>query len=109
MKTQRQVLNLLFALFAGMTVAPRAAADEISSLASVQADGSLKVADHLVRLYGIYIPPTDPKLLNLHSTRAVRHQGVIGAGLQNFGRFCSLRAPGDISRRRYQRQLPGWQ
>lgn len=35
------------------------AADEISSFAFVQEDGSLKIGSDLVHLYGIYIPPTD--------------------------------------------------
>jgi endonuclease YncB( thermonuclease family) len=38
---------------------PRAAADEISGFASVQEDASLRVGGYLVRLYGIYVPPTD--------------------------------------------------
>ena len=59
MKTRRQVLNLLFALLAGMAPVQWAAAQEISSFAFVQQDGSLKIAGYLVRLYGIYIPPTD--------------------------------------------------
>lgn len=42
-----------------MIPAPILAAPEISSFAFVQDDGSLRVAGHLVRLYGIYIPPTD--------------------------------------------------
>ena len=58
MKTIRHVLNFLFAAFACMAPVQWAAADEFSSFASVQTDGSLKIAGYLVRLYGIYIPPT---------------------------------------------------
>jgi endonuclease YncB( thermonuclease family) len=44
----------------GLLLVSRASADaEISSFAFVQEDGSLKVSGYLVRLYGIYIPPTD--------------------------------------------------
>ena len=60
MKTRRHVLNVLFAAFAGMAPVQWAVADpEISSFAFVQGDGSLKIAGDLIRLYGIYIPPTD--------------------------------------------------
>ena len=60
MKTGRRMLNVLFAASVGMTAAPWAMADpEISSFAFVQEDGSLKVAGHLIHLYGIYIPPTE--------------------------------------------------
>ena len=46
-------LNLLLALSAaGLR------ADEISSYAFVQDDGSLRVSGHTVRLFGIHIPPT---------------------------------------------------
>jgi endonuclease YncB( thermonuclease family) len=38
----------------------RAPAAEISGYAFVQDDGSLKVDGRLVRLFGIYIPPTSP-------------------------------------------------
>ncbi|MGH6640395.1 MAG: thermonuclease family protein [Polaromonas sp.] len=54
------MLNVWFAVLAGMAPAPWAVADpEISSFAFVQEDGSLKVAGDLIRLYGIYIPPTE--------------------------------------------------
>ena len=59
MKTRRHVLKVLFAAIAGMAAVPWVAADEISSFAFVQGDGSLKIAGYLIRLYGIYIPPTD--------------------------------------------------
>ena len=59
MKIRRYLLNVLFAAIAGVAAVPWAAADEISSFAFVQGDGSLKIAGYLVRLYGIYIPPTD--------------------------------------------------
>ena len=59
MKNRRHVLNVLFAAFAGMAPLQSTVADEISSFAFVQADGTLKIAGYLVRLYGIYIPPTD--------------------------------------------------
>lgn len=53
---------LIAALFASLiAIAQQAFAQpaEISSFASVRADGSLQVSGYLVRLYGIYIPPTD--------------------------------------------------
>jgi endonuclease YncB( thermonuclease family) len=40
-------------------VSPAKAQSEISSFAFVQEDGSLKISGSLIRLYGIYIPPTD--------------------------------------------------
>ncbi|MGE5240030.1 MAG: thermonuclease family protein [Bacteroidota bacterium] len=46
-------LNLLLALSAA-----GARADEISSYAFVQDDGSLRVSGYTVRLFGIHIPPT---------------------------------------------------
>ncbi len=46
-------LNLLLALSAADV-----RADEISSYAFVQDDGSLRVSGYTIRLYGIYIPPT---------------------------------------------------
>ncbi len=48
------VLNLLVALLDARGVL----ADEISSYAFVQDDGSLKVSGRTIRLFGIYIPPT---------------------------------------------------
>ncbi|MGH8830206.1 MAG: thermonuclease family protein [Polaromonas sp.] len=60
MKTYKHVLHVLFAALVGIAAAPWAAADtEISSFAFVQQDGSLKVSGYLIRLYGIYIPPTE--------------------------------------------------
>lgn len=60
MRTGKHMLNVWFAVLAGMASAPWAVADpEISSFAFVQEDGSLKVAGDLIRLYGIYIPPTE--------------------------------------------------
>jgi endonuclease YncB( thermonuclease family) len=53
-------VSALSALWAALANLPRAAAQsEISSFAFVQEDGSLKISGSLVRLYGIYIPPTD--------------------------------------------------
>lgn len=46
-------LNLLLALSAAGV-----RADEISSYAFVQDDGSLRVSGYTIRLFGIYIPPT---------------------------------------------------
>jgi len=46
-------------LAAAVTLAtPAAAAYEISSFAFVQPDGSMRIAGDVVRLYGIFIPPT---------------------------------------------------
>lgn len=50
---------VLPSLLAALLALPALAAPDISSFAFVQEDGSLKVAGSLVRLYGIYIPPTD--------------------------------------------------
>lgn len=36
-----------------------AAQDEISSYAFVREDGTLQISNYTIRLYGIYIPPTD--------------------------------------------------
>lgn len=59
MKAGRQLRNILFTVFSGMSAVQSAIADqEISSFAFVQDDGSLKIAGNLIRLYGIYIPPT---------------------------------------------------
>ena len=59
MKIGKHVLSVLFAACAGMSaVQPAIAEPEISSFAFVQDDGSLKIAGNLIRLYGIYIPPT---------------------------------------------------
>jgi endonuclease YncB( thermonuclease family) len=62
----KQIRKTLFAALAASAVwaavanLPLAAAQsEISSFASVQEDGSLKMSGSLVRLFGIYIPPTD--------------------------------------------------
>jgi endonuclease YncB( thermonuclease family) len=58
-KTLFSALAIL-AVWAAVANLPRAAAQsEISSFASVQEDGSLKMSGSLVRLFGIYIPPTD--------------------------------------------------
>lgn len=48
------LLNLLLAFLDVRAVR----ADEISSYAFVQDDGSLKVSGRTIRLFGIYIPPT---------------------------------------------------
>lgn len=60
MKAGKRVLEVLFAASVGMATVQSAMADpEISSFAFVQEDGSLKVAGSVIRLYGIYIPPTE--------------------------------------------------
>ena len=59
MKTGKHVLNVLCATSVGIAGVQWAMAEpEISSFAFVQQDGSLKVAGYLIRLYGIYIPPS---------------------------------------------------
>jgi endonuclease YncB( thermonuclease family) len=55
-KTVRVAVLVLNLLLASSTTGVRA--DEISSYAFVQDDGSLRVSGHTVRLFGIYIPPT---------------------------------------------------
>jgi len=58
--TGKQMRSVLFAALFALTSVPCALAQsEISSFAFVQDDGSLKISGSLVRLYGIYIPPTD--------------------------------------------------
>lgn len=66
MNTGKQMQKILFAAlaasaaWAGLANLPQAAAQsEISSFAFVQEDGSMRISGSLVRLYGIYIPPTD--------------------------------------------------
>jgi endonuclease YncB( thermonuclease family) len=53
--------RLIRALFASLigTALAAFAQSEISSFAFVREDGALQVSGYLVRLYGIYIPPTD--------------------------------------------------
>jgi endonuclease YncB( thermonuclease family) len=71
-KTGKQMRRTLFAILAKSAVLavwavwatlaslPRAAAQsEISGITFVQEDGSMRISGLLVRLYGIYIPPTD--------------------------------------------------
>jgi endonuclease YncB( thermonuclease family) len=57
--TNSLIKHVLAALAAALTMQPAAAQADISSFAFVQDDGSLKVSGYLIRLYGIYIPPTD--------------------------------------------------
>ena len=60
MKTGTRMRNALFAASVGIATAQWAMADpEISSFAFVQDDGALRVAGNLIRLYGVYIPPTE--------------------------------------------------
>ena len=60
MNTGKQMRSVLLAALFALTSVPCALAQsEISSFAFVQDDGSLKISGSLVRLYGIYIPPTD--------------------------------------------------
>ena len=49
----------LFAIFAGLGSAPNVGAAAAGELAFVQADGTLKVGNRIIRLYGIHIPPTN--------------------------------------------------
>jgi endonuclease YncB( thermonuclease family) len=60
MKTGMRVLNTLSAVLLGIALIPCANADqEISGMASVLEDSSIKLSGYVVHLYGIYIPPTD--------------------------------------------------
>lgn len=55
-----RLIRLLPALLIAFAfLAPGAAHAEISSFAFVRDDGVLQMGNYLVRLYGIYIPPTD--------------------------------------------------
>jgi endonuclease YncB( thermonuclease family) len=59
-KQMRKILFATLTVWAALASLPRAAAQsEISGITFVQEDGSLKISGSLVRLYGIYIPPTD--------------------------------------------------
>ena len=59
-KPGNYLFSFLLAVLGGMVIAQEAVADEeIASFAFVQEDGSLRIAGNLIRLYGIYIPPTD--------------------------------------------------
>jgi endonuclease YncB( thermonuclease family) len=51
--------TLLLATALLVCLVPSLAATEIESYAIVQEDGSLSVQGHTIRLFGIYIPPTD--------------------------------------------------
>jgi endonuclease YncB( thermonuclease family) len=56
----KKVIHTLSAVLLGMALVPCAVADvEVSGLASVQQDGSIKMSGYLVHLYGIYLPPTE--------------------------------------------------
>jgi endonuclease YncB( thermonuclease family) len=60
--TGKQMLKILFAtltVLAALASLPWAAAQsEVSGITFVQEDGSMRISGSLVRLYGIYIPPT---------------------------------------------------
>jgi endonuclease YncB( thermonuclease family) len=51
--------KLAFLLLLMVITLPASAQDEISSFAFVREDGSLEIAGHVIRLYGIYIPTTE--------------------------------------------------
>lgn len=53
------VKHLILFLFIALTSLSAKADDEISSYAFVREDGALQISNYMVRLYGIYIPPTD--------------------------------------------------
>jgi endonuclease YncB( thermonuclease family) len=55
----RRLLLYLTMLLVGATTCSMTRAEEFSSFAFVQENGSLKIDGRLVYLYGIYIPPTD--------------------------------------------------
>lgn len=57
-KQRARLAIALIALFALACPHPAVADPEFSSYAFVQDDGSMRVGGELVRLYGIYIPPT---------------------------------------------------
>ena len=59
MNTRQPAIHLLLLALAALAPVRWATAqEEFSSFASVQEDGSLRVAGNRVHLYGIYIPPT---------------------------------------------------
>ncbi|MCH8001283.1 MAG: nuclease-like protein [Proteobacteria bacterium] len=53
-----RLLAVLIVLIAAMASAPDAALAQAGELAFVQADGTLKLGNRTIRLYGIHIPPT---------------------------------------------------
>ena len=55
----RRPLAALSVLFAVLMSAPEPAAAQAGELAFVQPDGTLKLSNRRIRLYGIHIPPTD--------------------------------------------------
>ncbi|HJV76053.1 MAG TPA: thermonuclease family protein [Noviherbaspirillum sp.] len=60
MNSRNYAFPFLLAALTGIATMGEAAADaEIASFAFVQEDGALRIAGNLIRLYGIYIPPTD--------------------------------------------------
>lgn len=109
MKTGRHVLNVLFALFAGLAPVQWAAADEICSFAFVQQDGSLKISGYLVRLYGIYVPPTDQTCFTFIRPAPCVTKASLPMDFKNFGRFRSLDTSGDVSSGQHHAQLQGRQ
>lgn len=59
MNPGRQVLKVLCAASVGFSSAQWASAEtEIAGFAFVQPDSTMKISGSLIRLYGIYIPPT---------------------------------------------------
>lgn len=60
MKADTQICKIFLATLTGIAQTLWANADqEISGIASVQQDGSIKLSGYVAHLYGIYIPPTD--------------------------------------------------
>jgi endonuclease YncB( thermonuclease family) len=53
------MLRLLLSLLVALVAVQDPAAAEVRRLAFVQGDGTLEIGRRTVRLYGIYIPPTD--------------------------------------------------
>ncbi len=54
-----RLLAVLIVLIGTMSSAPDAALAQAGELAFVQPDGTLKLGNRTIRLYGIYMPPTD--------------------------------------------------
>jgi endonuclease YncB( thermonuclease family) len=60
MTSNSRIINIVFGSFMAIAMLPQALAqEEISASAFVQDDGSLRISGYLIKLYGIYIPPTN--------------------------------------------------
>lgn len=85
----RSTLLLTWAALAPMRWA--AAQEEISSFASVQDDGSLRMAGSVVQLYGIYIPPTSQSCYTFVRPVACASRAALALDFKISGQFIHCR------------------